>query len=153
MIDDYLLWIEYELNLRIEYHAIHKGSKGDDEACLKVDDQVSFGCEGGGEEAEEGGAAEVGDDQGDQAEKRLRHPFKFFFIINALCSYPLKLGSPNFLKVKAQFSLNFVPNFKILHTYLIFVLFCTPTHFEAFENCTPRKCVNSRQKRSRDKTA
>ena len=34
--------------------------------------------------------------------------------INALCSYPLKLGSPKFLKVKAQFSLNFVPNFKIL---------------------------------------
>ena len=31
----------------------------------------------------------------------------------ALCSYPLKLGSPKFLKVKAQFSLNFVPNFKI----------------------------------------
>ena len=33
---------------------------------------------------------------------------------SALCSYPLKLGSPKFLKVKAQFSLNFVPNFKIL---------------------------------------
>ena len=84
---DYLLqvdWIEYELNLRIEYHAIHKGSKGDDQACLKVDDQVSFGSEGGWEEAEESGAAEVGDDQGDQAEKRLGHPFKFFFIINAL---------------------------------------------------------------------
>ena len=32
----------------------------------------------------------------------------------ALCSYPLKLGSPKFLKVTAQFSLNFVPNFKIL---------------------------------------
>ena len=38
-------------------------------------------------------------------------------------------------------------------TYLIFVLFCTPTHFEAFENCTPKKCVNSRQKLPRDKTA
>ena len=37
--------------------------------------------------------------------------------------------------------------------YLIFVLFCTPTHFEAFENCTPKKCVNSRQKLPRDKTA
>ena len=34
-------------------------------------------------------------------------------VISALCSYPLKLGSPKFLKVKAQFSLNFVPNFKI----------------------------------------
>ena len=34
--------------------------------------------------------------------------------VSALCSYPLKLGSPKFLKVKAQFSLNFVPNFKIL---------------------------------------
>ena len=81
--NDYLLqvdWIEYELNLRIEYHAIHKGSKGDDQACLKVDDQVSFGSERGGEEAEEGGAAEVGDDQGDQAENRLRHPFKFWNI-------------------------------------------------------------------------
>ena len=33
---------------------------------------------------------------------------------SALCSYPLKLGSPKFLKVKAQFLLNFVPNFKIL---------------------------------------
>ena len=32
---------------------------------------------------------------------------------NALCSYPLKLGSPKFLKVKAQFSLNFVSNSKI----------------------------------------
>ena len=79
-LDDYLLqvdWIEYELNLRIEYHAIHKGSKGDDQACLKVDDQVSFGCERGGEEAEESGAAEVGDHQGDQAEWPLRHTFKF----------------------------------------------------------------------------
>ena len=34
--------------------------------------------------------------------------------VSALCSYPLKLGKPKFLKVKAQFSLNFVPNFKIL---------------------------------------
>ena len=33
-------------------------------------------------------------------------------VIIALCSYPLKLGSPKFLKEKAQFSLNFVPNFQ-----------------------------------------
>ena len=33
---------------------------------------------------------------------------------NALCSYPLKLEIQKFGKVKAQFSLNFVPNFKIL---------------------------------------
>ena len=33
--------------------------------------------------------------------------------VNALCSYPLKLGGQKFGKVKAQFSLNFVPNFKI----------------------------------------
>ena len=32
---------------------------------------------------------------------------------NALCSYPLKLEIKKFGKVKAQFSLNFVPNFKI----------------------------------------
>ena len=32
---------------------------------------------------------------------------------NALCSYPLKLGGQKFGKVKAQFSLKFVPNFKI----------------------------------------
>ena len=31
----------------------------------------------------------------------------------ALCSYPLKLEIQKFGKVKAQFSLNFVPNFKI----------------------------------------
>ena len=30
-----------------------------------------------------------------------------------LCSYPLKLGGQKFGKVKAEFSLNFVPNFKI----------------------------------------
>ena len=32
---------------------------------------------------------------------------------NALCSYPLKLEIQKFWKVKAQFSLNFVPNLKI----------------------------------------
>ena len=32
---------------------------------------------------------------------------------NALCSYPLKLEIKKFGKVKAQFSLNFVPNLKI----------------------------------------
>ena len=32
---------------------------------------------------------------------------------SALCSYPLKLGGQKFGKVKAQFSLNFVPKFKI----------------------------------------
>ena len=31
--------------------------------------------------------------------------------------------------------------------------FCTPTHFEVFENCTPKKCVNLRQKLPRDITA
>ena len=31
-----------------------------------------------------------------------------------LCSYPLKLGGKKFGQVKAQFSLNFVQNFKIL---------------------------------------
>ena len=34
-------------------------------------------------------------------------------LYSALCSYPLKLGGKKFGKVKAQFSLNFVPNFKI----------------------------------------
>ena len=33
--------------------------------------------------------------------------------IIALCSYPLKLGGQKIVNVKAQFSLNFVPNFKI----------------------------------------
>ena len=43
---------------------------------MKVDEQVSLDCECGGEEVEEGGAAEVGDDQGDQGEKPTTRPFK-----------------------------------------------------------------------------
>ena len=38
------------------------------------------------------------------------------------------------------------------YAYLIFVTFFTPTHFEAWKFYT-QKCVNSRQKWPRDKTA
>ena len=34
-------------------------------------------------------------------------------LATALCSYPLKLEIKKFGKIKAKFSLNFVPNFKI----------------------------------------
>ena len=37
-------------------------------------------------------------------------------------------------------------------TYLKFVIFFTPTHFEAWKFYT-QKCINSRQKFTRDKTA
>ena len=63
--------------------------------------------------------------------------------LTALCSYPLKLGSPKFLKVKAQFSLNFVPNLKFQ-----FWLVKNSTKFEGkiFLLNICQKCVIWRQK-------
>ena len=51
------------------YREVYEASEGEYKACLKVDDEVSPGWEGGWEEAYEGDTAEVGQNQGEQAQK------------------------------------------------------------------------------------
>ena len=50
---------------------IHNAGKYKDKNCVKEGEEVSVGGEGGEEEADEGDAAEVGREHGEQAKKHL----------------------------------------------------------------------------------
>ena len=58
--------------LNNSYRDIHNDGKYKDKNCAKVCQQCSVGGEGGHEEADEGDAAEVGGEQGEQVKKQLR---------------------------------------------------------------------------------
>ena len=60
------------------YQDIHCAGHGQDENSVKQCDQVLVVGEGGGEEAVEGDAAEVGDCNGEEAENHNLHPSPFF---------------------------------------------------------------------------
>ena len=60
------------------HHDIHCAGEGQDQNCIKRRDQILLVGKGGGEEAVEGDAAEVGDCNGEEAENHNLLPNPFF---------------------------------------------------------------------------
>ena len=75
-----------------KYRKVYKACQGKDKACLKVDQEVSFGREGGREETQECDAADVGDNQREQAQEPPTCPLRYPNV-TALNQYFHQLGS------------------------------------------------------------